>query len=315
MGSIITTLPTTHSLVVASHESNSRLDSFVTKHLPEYSRSFIQKLIEQHNVMVNGKPVKQSTVIKPADEVVIHIPAEQPPYILNPTDEEKKMLEALSVSIIHADTNFYVLEKPADLLVHRPSSTTKALTLVDWLLYQNNEVVNVGHPERPGIVHRLDKDTSGLIIIARNNYAHTILADLFKNRKIKKTYLAIVQGHPEPTGTIDLPIGRDPFTRNQMTIHSIEPRESKTHYKVIHYFDNAALVEVTPVTGRTHQIRVHFKALGHPLLGDELYGKKSPFIKRQALHAAQLSFDFNGKFFHFESPMPSAFKELIEKLN
>ena len=215
---------------------------------------------------------------------------------------------------MHEDPDFYIIEKPAGLMVHRPSTSSVELTLIDWLVHQVPEIINIGHPERPGIVHRLDKNTTGLLIVPRTSRAHMLFSDLFKNRDIKKTYLAVVRGHPEKEGTIELPIGRDPITRNKMTVNGIEAREAVTRYKVLTYFENAALVEIYPVTGRTHQIRVHFKAIGHPLLGDQLYGTRSPLIKRHALHATQLTFDFKGKPYTFTSTPPQDFELLLSKL-
>lgn len=305
----------THTLIVSADQKSERLDNFIHTQLPQYSRTFIQKLIEKNAVTINDKKAKASTPIKPHDTITINIPKEEPAYIIEPTPEQKKQLTDLNVNVLYMDDDFAIIDKPANLMVHRPSTFSDTLTLVDWLVYYLKEIVGIGHPSRPGIVHRLDKDTSGLMIIARTNFAHNMLTDLFKSRKIKKTYLAVVKGHPDPEGTIDLPIGRNPAIRNQMTVNGIEARKAITHYKVIQYFDNAALLEVNPITGRTHQIRVHLKAIGHPIIGDEVYGTKSPLIKRQALHAHKLSFTIKGKSFSFESPLPEDITLLIKKLS
>ncbi len=305
---------THYRFVVPSDTAPIRLDTFITQQLPDYSRSFIQKLIEDKHVTVNEKAAKSSLLIKPTDIIMIEIPPAKPPYTVDPTPEVKEALKKLPVKIVHEEPNFYIIEKPTGLMVHRPSTSNAELTLVDWLVHHAPEITKIGHSERPGIVHRLDKDTSGLLVVPRTPQAHTFFGNLFKDRKIKKTYLAVVKGHPEKEGTIDLPIGRDPITRNKMTVNGIEAREAVTRYKVLTYFEDAALVEVYPVTGRTHQIRVHFKAIGHPLLGDQLYGTKSLHIKRHALHATQLTFDFNGKSYIFTSNPPQDFELLLSKL-
>lgn len=306
---------TQYHFTVPTETEPIRIDAFLTQQLPDFSRSFIKKLIQEELITVNDKPIKASTILKPTDTITVIVPPPEPPYAIEPTPEIREALKKLPVTIIHQEPDFYIIDKPAGLLVHQASTQSDALTLVDWLVHQAPEITQIGHPERPGIVHRLDKDTSGLLVVPRTQYAHNLFSDLFKNRNIKKTYLAVVKGHPDKEGVIDLPIGRDPITRNKMTIDGIEPRQAVTHYKVLTYFEDAALVEVYPVTGRTHQIRVHFKAIGHPLLGDQLYGTtKSLHIKRHALHASQLAFDFKGKSYTFTSKPPQDFELLLSKL-
>ena len=311
---ILNNSETHYRFVVPPDTQPVRLDTFITQQLPDYSRSFIQKLIRGEHITVNEKSVKSSAIIKPTDIILVLIPPAEPPYTIDPTPEVKEALKKLPIKIVHANPDFYIIEKPAGLMVHRPSTASADLTLVDWLVHQVPEIINIGHPERPGIVHRLDKNTTGLLIVPRTSRAHMRFGDLFKNRNIKKTYLAVVKGHPEKEGAIELAIGRDPITRNKMTINGIEAREAITRYKVLTYFENAALVEIYPATGRTHQIRVHFKAIGHPLLGDQLYGTKSLHIKRHALHATQLTFDFNGQSYTFTSNPPQDFELLLSKL-
>jgi 23S rRNA pseudouridine1911/1915/1917 synthase len=203
---------------------------------------------------------------------------------------------------------------------------SSAITVADWILHNHHELSNVGAVDRPGIIHRLDKETSGLLIIARTNYGHNALGALFRNRKINKTYKAIVAGHPPKDGTITLAIGRNPTNRLKMAtfnedlidhtgkIGCTKVRHATTDYKVLEYFDDASLIEVKPTTGRTHQIRVHMAALGHPIIGDQLYGKTSPFINRQALHAEQLSFIFDDTHYSFTDEFPHDFQQLINNL-
>ena len=177
------------------------------------------------------------------------------------------------------------------------------------------EISKVGESERPGIVHRLDKNTSGIMIIPRKDYVHAIFSEMFKDRKIKKTYLAIVEGHPDPKGTIDLPISRHPTEKIKMSHLNPAGKDSTTNYSVLEYFEKCSLVELKPTTGRTHQIRVHMAAIGHPLLGDSTYGKESYMIGRHALHANKLEFEYNKELFSFScDEQPEDFKNALEKL-
>jgi 23S rRNA pseudouridine1911/1915/1917 synthase len=303
---------TTHSLIVPQEETPKRADLFISQQFPLHSRTFFQTLIDQNLVTVNKKRAKASTVIKPFDEIMIQIPPLPTiNYVANP--ETKKILAQFDVQIVHEEQEFLIISKPAGLMTHKPSAYNSEVTLVDWLISGWDQLALVGHHDRPGIVHRLDKDTSGIMIIPRTNHAHMILSDLFKQRAIKKKYTAIVHGHPDRTGTIEFPIARDSVNRNKMTHKNENGRAAITHYTVKEYFENTSLVEVSPVTGRTHQIRVHFAAIGHPILGDHLYGTKSSLIARHALHATSLAFAFNGKPFVFEQEMPADMQQVINQ--
>ncbi len=261
-------------------------------------------------------------MVKQSDTIQIALPHAEKRPIFTPVSTD------LGIEIIFTHEHFFIINKPAHLLVHQTEVPTSDPTVVDWLLSNHHELIDIGSIERPGIVHRLDKETSGLLVIARTNYAHKIFGDMFKKRTISKSYLAIVQGHPPASGSIDLSIGRHPTLRKKMTTfipdanalsttkaittrNQTSIRNALTHYNVKKYFADCSLVEVHPVTGRTHQIRVHFEAIGHPLVGDYLYGTPSKIINRHALHAASLSFTFQDTPFHFVKDIPDDFKRLI----
>ncbi|MGB8367446.1 MAG: RluA family pseudouridine synthase [Candidatus Babeliales bacterium] len=306
------------SFSVNKENDNTRLDVFVTQQFSQHSRSFFKHLIEKGQSKINKVTTKkQGTLLKTGDTVTIQFPAKR---AVNTTTI--KQLD-LNIQIISQHEHFLIVSKPAGLLVHPTSSRCTETTLSDWLIAHYNEIQTIGYPDRPGIIHRLDKDTSGLIIIPRTSYANTLFGQLFKSRSIKKKYYALVEGHPEKKGIINLPIGRDPFVRKKMKAFSPEEqlsyaskkiRSATTHYNVIDYFDDYSFIEVQPITGRTHQIRVHCAAIGHPIIGDSSYGTKSIFIKRQALHAQELSFTFNNKDYSFSSPLSNDFKNALKKI-
>ncbi len=295
---------------VSADQADSRLDKFLASQFTRYSRSFFNRLIEGGNVSINGSvELKSGASLKEGDTVTIQFPQ---PRVVQSKDLELDP----PVEVLYEHPEFLILSKPAGLVMHAPSEMSTVITLVDWLVAHYQDVKNVGYVDRPGIVHRLDKDTSGLIIIPRTNHAHGIFGQMFHDRKVKKVYYAVVEGHPDRSGTIALPVSRDPITKVKMSAraHGQKQREAETRYEVIEYFDNAALVKVMPVTGRTHQIRVHFAAIGHPLIGDATYGKKSKDIDRHALHAQELSFEFDNKPYTFEQEPPEDFQNLISTL-
>ncbi len=301
-------------LEVPTEYIGSRLDKFIASQFPLYSRSFFSRLIDDEQILVNDIPAtKSGTILKENDVVTVQFPA--------PREVQAAALEErdLPIEILHTHPHFFIVYKPAGLLVHPPSMNSTAATLVDWLLLNHRDIEGVGYVDRPGIVHRLDKDTSGILVVPRTNHAHSTFGDLFRERSIDKTYYAIVQGHPDPSGTIRLAIGRDPITKTRMSTQ-IDPtgsrkvRDATTHYEVEEYFDDAALVKVKPVTGRTHQIRVHLAAIGHPIIGDPVYGKKSKEIKRQALHAHSLAFMFEGSPYTVSRELPEDMDNLIKIL-
>lgn len=288
-----------------------RTDKFIANQFPNYSRSFLQKLFTQDHIKINTtKSAKPSYSLKIGDQISISFPDSETPKPL------KDVPKDIGVKIIAKEQDFFIIYKPAGLVVHPPSDFCQDIALTDWLKQTYDDIAHVGAVDRPGIVHRLDRDTSGLMVIPRTNQAHAALTDMFKNRQIHKTYLAIAMGHPPKEGSINFYIGRHPSVRYKM--HSFtdltklpSSRDALSHYKVLEYCHDFSLVEVKPVTGRTHQIRVHFAAIGHPLLADHLYGSRSKLISRQALHAHKIEFELNGKSYSFTSPLDKKLQNII----
>ena len=312
---------TTFSFSVPENSTPCRIDRYISTLFPDYSRTYFKHIIDSGGITINNILAKKaSTLVYPANTVTIQFPSSRtiaPETVVNST---------INVSIIAITDHFMIIHKPAHLLVHAPSTTSDAITLTDWIKLHHKDITDIGPSDRPGIIHRLDKETSGIMIITRTNYAHNIIGGLFRNRKISKTYKAIVAGHPAKEGTITLAIGRNPINRIKMKafdeedineegkVGHIKVRHAKTDYKVLEYFKESSLIEVKPTTGRTHQIRVHMTALGHPIIGDQLYGKKSSHIDRQALHAESLSFIFEETPYSFNGEIPHDFQQLLNSL-
>lgn len=287
----------------------TRLDLFLFQQNTGYSRSYFQNLIEQGAVAINGvKASKPSVTVKALDTVTITVPTPA----ARPTTRES--VSHLGITVVYENEHFLIANKPPHLSVHTPGPNNTELTIVDWLLAHDNAIKGVGDADRPGIVHRLDKDTSGLLLIAKNPYSHAKLSELFKNREIHKTYYAIVEGHTPKAGVIDANIIRHPIHRTKMTHCRGQGRQALTRYVAKEFLKNATWVEAMPVTGRTHQIRVHFASIEHPLIGDAVYHTKSPLINRQALHAYRLTFTFEGQAYDFTQEPPQDFMDLVEAL-
>ena len=284
-----------------------RLDAFLAQHLNDCSRSYLQKLISSQCVTINELPAKKaSQKIKTGDVITvsfpIHVPVEIKP-------------EQVEFDIVDIQDDFLIVNKPAGLVVHHSKEGKEPVALVNGLLYRFKEFEAFDDNERPGIVHRIDKNTSGLLIVARTPQAQATLSQMFKDRKMHKEYLAVVKGHPDRSGKIDLPIGRHPRERHKMSHASYDGRDALTYYEVLAYYEDASLLKVHIITGRTHQVRVHCAAIGHGLLGDELYGVSSKLIKRQALHAWKLSFEYKGKTYQYSVPVPADLKKLLTHIS
>ncbi len=289
-----------------------RLDIFIVKMMSEFSRSLAQKIIANGCVTVNDKvAIKSSLVLKSNDVVKIKIPLPQS------KPEIVEFKSDLQIELIFEHEHFLIINKPAGLLVHEVPNK-KEVSLVDWVRSKYN-ITSIGQSHRPGIIHRIDKDTSGLMIIARTDHAHNIFGKLFRERSIKKSYLAIVHGHTPSNGSIDFNIMRDRIHAHKMT-HTLSSggKVALTNYQALKYFvkdeQKYTLIKIDLITGRTHQIRVHFAAIGHFLLGDALYGKQSKGFGRHALHAHTLEFSFDGQDYNFTLEPPLDIKSYLETL-
>lgn len=300
--------------------NTGRIDRYLASRFPLYSRSFFAQLLLHGVVVINNQVIaKASSCVRPGDVIVFTLPA-QPKA---PTDNDVKQYTA-HINPIHEHDHFLIINKPAGILVHSPAHNSVEPTVVDWLAARYPDGAHAGYVDRPGIVHRLDRDTSGIMILVRTNHAFKTFGVLFEQRLMAKSYLAVVHGHPAQSGTIDFGISRHPIHRNKMMAHTPVVNKSQqyagtirnavTNYEVLQYFDEYSLVLVKPVTGRTHQIRVHFSAIGHPLVGDYLYGTKSSLIARHALHAHTIAFVFDGHHHTFTVNLPDDFNAMIAKL-
>jgi 23S rRNA pseudouridine1911/1915/1917 synthase len=296
-------------LTPESGADGGRLDKYISEQRPDISRSQAQRLIDDGRVTVNGSPARASYKVIAGDIITITVPP-PPPSSLTP--------EEIPLKILYEDDDLMVIDKPPGLTVH-PAPGHPNHTLANAILSHLPEIPDTGDRQRPGIVHRLDKDTSGLIIVAKNSSAHQNLTEQFKNRVVSKTYLTLVRGQVKPDmGTIEAPIGRDRSHREKMVVtDSSHGREARTNYRVRQHIGKYSLLEVKPETGRTHQIRVHLAAIGYPVIGDETYGGKSPLLGRQFLHAHRLRFQLpsTGESVEFTSELPPDLAEVLETIS
>jgi 23S rRNA pseudouridine1911/1915/1917 synthase len=296
-----------HELLVEG--AGGRLDKYIALKLPSVSRSYIQKLIDDNKVTVNDHAEKASYKLSAGERIIIRIP-QIDTTVLKP--------EPIPLDILYEDNDLLVIDKPAGLTVH-PAPGHPEHTLVNAVLSHFPELADSGgERQRPGIVHRLDKDTSGLVVVAKNRDSLANLSEQFKSRSVEKIYLTLVKGHLKPeTGLIEANLGRDKGNRKRMAVTE-NGKEARTRYRVIKYFkDGFTLLEITLETGRTHQIRVHLAAIGFPVAGDITYGVRSPFLDRQFLHAHRIGFYLpsTGEHVSFQSELPEDLKRALEQIS
>ncbi|MFF0825615.1 RluA family pseudouridine synthase [Brevibacillus sp. NPDC003359] len=289
-------------------DANERIDKFITLQNEDWSRSQVQAWVKEGRVTVNGEPSKNNYKLQVEDEVTLRVP---------PPKEMAIQAEEMSLEIIYEDSDVVVVNKPRGLVVH-PAPGHYSGTLVNGLLAHCMDLSGINGVLRPGIVHRIDKDTSGLLMVAKNDKAHMGLAEQLKAHTVDRKYVAIVHGViPHEMGTIDAPIGRDPKNRQQMAVVFENSKPAVTHFIVLERFKEYTLVELKLETGRTHQIRVHMKYIDYPLAGDPKYGPKNTLeLDGQALHATTLGFIHprTGEQLEFEAPMPKELLDVIEVL-
>lgn len=294
-------------LSVSEQSEGIRLDVFIAENC-DVTRSAAQKLISESNAFVNGSPVNKSCKLKVGDSVKVTVP---------PAQELAAVPENIPVNIVYEDDDLLVVDKPKGMVVH-PAAGNESGTLVNALLYHcKGRLSGINGVIRPGIVHRIDKNTSGLLMVAKNDRSHNFLAAQIKEHSFVREYKAIVCGSfKDNEGIIDAPIGRHPNDRKKMCVTQKNSKNAVTHYKTLERFSGYSFVCFTLETGRTHQIRVHCAYMHHPVLGDDVYGKSVRYFEGQCLHACKLGFvhPATGEYMEFESPLPQYFSEILSKL-
>jgi 23S rRNA pseudouridine1911/1915/1917 synthase len=295
-------------LVVGKISSGSRIDRYLANELPQFSRNRVQQLIRAGFVRLNGNPTRASDTLRSGDRIEVVEP---------PVEKTKNKPESIALDVLFEDEDLLVINKPSGLVVH-PGAGHRGQTLVNALLHHCPNLSGIGGKERPGIVHRLDKETSGCLVVAKNDQAHRALAMQFAERIVEKAYLTLVAGKlRKASGVIEATIGRHPVHRQRMTVAPPRGRTAKTEYRVIRSGDTASLIECRLHSGRTHQIRVHLHHLGHPVLGDKTYAPKlATNFPRQMLHAWKLGFRHprNGEWKDFEAPLPDDFSAALQSV-
>lgn len=296
---------------VTQENKGTRIDKFLADHMEGASRSFLQKLIKEEHVLVNEKPVKANYRLSLDDKVTITIPEAKEPEI---------EAENIPLDILYEDSDIIIVNKPKQMVVH-PAPGHYSGTLVNALMYHcGKDLSGINGEMRPGIVHRIDMDTTGSLIVCKNDMAHQSLSEQLKEHSIKRVYEAIVHGNiKEDEGTVNAPIGRHPIDRKKMSTHAKISRNAVTHYKVLIRFGNYTYIQCELETGRTHQIRVHMASIGHPILGDMVYGpKKCPYpnLQGQTLHAKTLGIIHprTGEYLEVNAPLPDYFEKLLKIL-
>ena len=293
------------------NQEGERIDRYLSEEMEDRSRSYIQKLIKDQYVIVNQKPVKANYRLSLGDMVEITLPEAKEPDIIP---------ENIPLDILYEDQDIIIVNKPKQMVVH-PAPGHYSGTLVNALMYHcGQELSGINGTMRPGIVHRIDMDTTGSLIVCKNDMAHQSLSEQLKVHSIKRVYVAIVHGNiKEDNGTVNFPIGRHPTERKKMSIHTKNGRNAITHYKVLERFGEYTYIQCALETGRTHQIRVHLASIGHPLVGDQVYGpRKCPFpkLQGQTLHAKTLGIIHprTGEYLEINAPLPDYFIELLDRL-
>lgn len=297
--------------IISEEEEKKRIDSFLTAQSElQMSRSRLQKLIEKGKVTVNHKEVKANYKLRRGDRIQVFVP--------KPEEYKTAKAEQIALEIVFEDEDLMVINKPQGMVVH-PAHGHYSGTLVNALLHHCTDLSGINGVMRPGIVHRLDKDTSGLMLVAKNDFAHLSLAKQIKDREVKRRYLALVFGNiKQEQFVIDAPIGRHPIDRKRMSVVFKNSKPAKTRVRVLERYKQYTLIEAFLETGRTHQIRVHLANIGHPVVGDPVYGpKKQPFnLPGQMLHATEIEFKHPSKdqIISFTQPMPPIMDQLIKKI-
>ena len=297
-------------MILFPDTAGERLDAYLARSVPDLSRSGAQKLLEDGNVTLNGKKAKKNDRLNPGDQVQVEIPEPQPVNIA---------AKDIPLEIVYEDNDVLVINKPKGLVVH-PAAGHQDDTLVNGLLFAKaGELSGINGELRPGIVHRIDKDTSGLLAVAKNDLAHTVLASQLKDHSMARTYEAIICGNlKEDEGTVDAPIGRHPTDRKKMCVTARNSKEAVTHWEVVERYRGYTHIRCRLETGRTHQIRVHMAHIGHPILGDVVYGRKKPELGQdsQCLHAGTLCFAHprDGHLVIVHAELPEYFQSVLEKL-
>lgn len=292
----------------STEDKGKRLDAFVSEMAEDATRSYVQKLIKDGYIEISGKKITKPGLKLKGDEVVDVVFPEEKDLELVPED--------IPLEIVYEDDAIAVINKGPDMVVH-PAHGNYSGTLVNALLYKMEKLSDINGDIRPGIVHRLDKDTSGIIVVAKTNEAHEKLAEMFKEKNLEKTYICIAKGiFGEKEGRIETLIGRDPKERKRMAVVEENGKKAISNYRVLDEGKNFSLVEVKIETGRTHQIRVHMKYLNHPILGDTTYGNSTDGVKRQMLHAYRLKFihPITGEEMVVTAPLPEDFKQAVKKV-
>lgn len=295
--------------MLSCQEEGMRLDRYLAEQIPDLTRSYLQKLLKENLAEVNGKIVKANYKVKKGDQISLELPEVQEP---------EAFPENIPLDILYEDEDVLLVNKPKGMVVH-PAAGHLSGTLVNGVLYHcRGQLSGINGVLRPGIVHRIDRDTTGVLVVCKNDRAHQSLAAQLKEHSITRKYRAIVLGSLKEDGTVNAPIGRHPVDRKKMAVNWKNGKEAVTHYHVLEELKGYTYIECQLETGRTHQIRVHMASIGHPLLGDSVYGpSRCPFsLEGQCLHAMVLGFlhPSTGVYMEFESPLPEYFEKLLQKL-